>query len=68
METALTMPAHIFRCQGRTAYAVGQWVIAAECLQCKRRTADRPDGVQFLQPPKGFWCMARLDPNEGVVL
>lgn len=56
-----TATAHLFRCEGRTGYAMGQAVLASECQDCVRRSLDRTvPGIHFISPPKSGPCMARL--------
>jgi hypothetical protein len=60
----VNLPAYYLRCEGRTGTFHGSRVLASECVNCARRTADRPDGVKFLDKPKGWPCMSRLDEGD----
>jgi hypothetical protein len=60
----IELPAFHFRCEGRTVRVMGERTLAIECVRCARRTADRPDGVMFLQPPVSGPCMSRLDEED----
>ena len=63
----MNLPTAYLRCEGRTARILGHAVLAHEGTHCARRSADRPQGVQFLPvTPKGWPCGSRLDEEDVV--
>lgn len=58
------LPEHIARCNGESLGMPGG-AMPISCIQCHRRTAERNESTQTMQPPEKLngRCPSRIEPR-----